>query len=225
MIVIDISFPNALENILYDQTLLDLAEDGASGEILRFWESEEFFIVLGRISKFEDDVKIEAAKKDNIEIIRRPSGGGTILQGPGCLNYSLILSHNKNSSLRNIKQSYEVILNNICNSLRRLHIDTEFVPISDMVLYGKKFSGNAQVRRRRYILHHGTILYDFPIDIMERYLNIPKNEPPYRKGRSHSDFLINIDIDPYIIKHAITSAFIDDISEIHNTSPYIDLQE
>jgi len=82
MILKDISFPSAEENIAYDQVLLELAETDSQDEVLRFWEAKKFFIVLGRISKLEEDVKIEEAKKDGVEIIRRISGGGTVLQGP-----------------------------------------------------------------------------------------------------------------------------------------------
>lgn len=208
MIVKDISFPSAQENITYDEFLLELSETDSQGEVLRFWESEKFFIVLGRVSKPEEDVKMEESRKDGVEIIRRASGGGTVLQGPGCLNYSFIFSYGRDPLLKNIRKSYEVILNKICDSLRKLHIDAKFEPISDMAFYGKKFSGNAQTRRRRYMLHHGTILYDFPIKRIERYLKIPKDQPSYRKSRSHNDFLININIDPSDIKQAITSAFI-----------------
>ena len=207
MILEDISFPSAHENISYDQTLLELAEQGASGEVLRFWEAKKFFIVLGRISRPEEDIKVEELRKDNIETIRRTSGGGTILQGPGCLNYSLVLSYKRNPFLRNIRKSYEIILNKICNSLKKLHIEAMFKPISDIALYGRKFSGNAQSRKRKYMLHHGTLLYDFPIEMIEKYIKMPKNEPPYRKDRTHDDFLININAAPHDIKQSIVSSF------------------
>lgn len=207
MIFKDISFPSAPENIAYDQSLLESAERGETGEALRFWEGEFFFIVLGRISKFEEDVKINEAQEDGIEIIRRMSAGGTVLQGQGCLNYSLILSYETNPLLKNIRSSYEFILNKICSSLEKLRIEAKFEPISDIALGGRKFSGNAQARRRRFMLHHGTILYDFPIERIERYLKMPKNEPPHRRSRSHRDFLTNINIDPRKIKEAIMGTF------------------
>jgi len=208
MIVKDISFSNAQENVYYDRTLLELAEAGSTGEVLRFWESQNFFIVLGKTSKLEEDIKINEVRKDNLEIIRRASGGGTVLQGPGCLNYSFILSYEKNPLLKNIRKSYEVILNKICDSLNKLGIEAKFEPISDITLNGRKFSGNAQKRYRRYMLHHGTILYNFSIEKIEKYLKMPKDEPPYRKGRSHSDFLVNINAEPHHIKQVISSAFI-----------------
>ena len=208
MIVKDISFNEPKENIFYDEALLESLEGGeAHDEVLRFWESEKFFIVLGRISKLEDDIKIKEAEKDRIEIIRRSSGGGTVLQGPGCLNYSFILSYEKNPLLRNIRKSYSFILGRICESFKKLDVEVSFEPISDMALGGRKFSGNAQRRRRKYLLHHGTILYDFDIEKIEKYLAIPKKEPRYRKGRSHKAFLTNVDISAPDIKEAITSIF------------------
>jgi len=210
MLIKDISFPDASENILYDQILLESAEDDFSGEVLRFWEAKDFFIVLGRISRSEKDVKIEEAQGDGIEILRRISAGGTILQGPGCLNYSLVLSYGRDPLLRDIRKSYEFILGRICGSLRDLGIEVKYEPLSDITLDGRKISGNAQARRRKYLLHHGTILYDFPIERIEKYIKMPKKEPAYRMGRSHSDFLANINASPKDIKQRIISAIVSD---------------
>ena len=92
MVAKDISFETPQENILFDEVLLSLAEQKKSGEVLRFWESDKFFIVLGRTSSPVNDIHISAAVHDKIPVLRRSSGGGTVLQGKGCLNYSLILS-------------------------------------------------------------------------------------------------------------------------------------
>ncbi len=203
MIIKDVSFSSAEENILYDEKLLELAENGLSSEALRFWESKDFFVVLGRTSKPDAEVDIAAAEKDNVKIIRRRSGGGTVLQGPGCLNYSLVLSLEHRPVLRDIRKSYESILGWICLSFKNAGVNAEFRVLSDMALSGRKFSGNAQWRKQKYMLHHGTILYDFSIEKIERYLKMPPTEPPYRKGRGHSEFLINIGISADRIKKII----------------------
>ena len=88
----DISFPTPQENITFDDVLLNLAEKHEAGEYLRFWESPSVFVVLGRIGRAEIDVNATNTKTDGIPVLRRSSGGGTVVQGPGCLNYSLILS-------------------------------------------------------------------------------------------------------------------------------------
>src|SRR3989338_7149863 len=164
MIVKDISFASVEDNILYDENLLECAETGLGGETLRFWETPSFCIVLGRVSKESLDVKKEEASKGGIKIVRRMSGGGTVLLGPGCLNYSLILSLWNRPELKDIKKSYESILGSICSSLKNIGIKAEFEPLSDMTIGGRKFSGNAQWRKKNFMLHNGTILYDFPID-------------------------------------------------------------
>ena len=95
MLLKDISFPTPEVNILFDEVLLFLAEKGQAGEVLRFWESPVPFIVLGRTGKEEDDIYLQKAKEHHIPVLRRASGGGTVLQGKGCLNYSLVLPQNR----------------------------------------------------------------------------------------------------------------------------------
>ena len=57
MLLKDLTLNTPQENILYDDVLLHLAEQGQGGEILRFWESPEYFVVLGKISKEQEDIK------------------------------------------------------------------------------------------------------------------------------------------------------------------------
>src|SRR5262249_48217939 len=54
------------------------------------------------------------------------------------------------------------------------------------------FSGNAQQRKRSYMLHHGTLLHDFDVRHVARYLRVPLRQPAYRGGRTHQDFLTNL---------------------------------
>ncbi len=209
MILKDISFSTPLENILYDEVLLSLAEKDLSGEALRLWESSQLFVVLGRICKPEDDLKLEALKKDNIPVLRRSSGGGTVLQGKGCLNYSLILSKETNPVLHDLRESYQFILGKVVLALKGLGVEADFYPISDIALTQgeKKISGNSQKRGRKFILHHGTILHNFDLSQIERYLKIPKDIPAYRQGRSHSDFVANVSISVPLLKEELKKIF------------------
>ena len=209
MILRDISLPAPQENILFDEVLLFLAEQGISGESLRFWESAQVFIVLGRIGRVEEDVFWETARTDGIPILRRGSGGGTVLQGKGCLNYSLILSKEIHPGLGDLRKSYRMILDQVVAVMGHVGVKAEFKPISDIARKDteKKFSGNAQHRARKYILHHGTILYDFDLSLIEKYLRIPRDVPPYRKGRTHKEFVANIGIPALEIKTAFRKHF------------------
>lgn len=209
MIVRDISLSHPVENILFDDVLLKLTEANNAGETLRFWESPTDFIVLGRIGKVEEDVNLKAVAANGIKILRRSSGGGTVVQGKGCLNYALILSLEAHPQLRDIKKSYEWVLGKVVSALASLGIQVQFLPISDIALVSnqKKVSGNAQKRSKSYILHHGTILCSFALEKIEHYLLMPKDKPAYRQDRKHLDFVTNIDRDIKDVKAALCAVF------------------
>lgn len=209
MLLKDISFQTPQENILYDEVLLHLAEKGSLEEVLRFWESPELFVCLGRICDENDDLKADEISRDGIAVLRRCSGGGTVLQGQGCLNYSLVLSKSRNRQVADLRCCYRMILNKVIDALRQLNVQAVFQPISDIALADsqKKISGNAQKRAKEFILHHGTILYDFDLECIERYLRVPKDVPKYRKGRSHLDFVDNVPLAAGVIKNALSRVF------------------
>lgn len=205
----DITFPSPEENIIFDDVLLQLAEEGVQGEVLRFWESSDYFVVLGRIGKESDDVRTEETQKDGIPVLRRSSGGGTVLQGRGCLNYSLVLSKDSDPSIADLRRSYQFILAKVVHALKTAGVDAVFYPTSDIALTDskKKISGNAQKRLRRFILHHGTLLYDFDLERITRYLKMPAEVPDYRRGRSHADFVANMPVQRRTIIDAFRKEF------------------
>ena len=209
MVVKDISFATPEENILFDEVLLDLAEKGLAGETLRFWESAKVFVVLGRISKLEEDVRLDLTRREKIPVLRRASGGGTVLQGPGCLNFSFVLSKARNPKLQGLRESYQIILSDVVASLKSVGVAAVMQPLSDLALISnqKKFSGNAQKRGRNHILHHGTVLYDFDLPLIEKYLSFPRQTPEYRQGRAHRDFVTNINVSGRDIKSAFQKHF------------------
>lgn len=220
MIVKDISFSRPEDNILFDEVLLALAEKGETGEVLRFWESPVDFIVLGRISKESEDICWEHVSRDHVPVLRRASGGGTVLQGPGCLNFSLILSKVIHPELSDINQSYRWVLERIIGALGHLGIRAVFMPISDLALAHnqKKVSGNAQKRGKTFILHHGTVLCSADLKKIEHYLLMPKDKPQYRGSRSHLDFVANLNCTPIEVKKEITSFFMASPSAVEMSS-------
>jgi len=205
----DITFPTPLENIKYDDVLLSLAEKQERGEFLRFWESPAVFIVMGLTGRAEIDVNEVTAQQDRIPVLRRSSGGGTVVQGAGCLNYALVLSKQKYPELNDLRQSYTLVSAKLGEALRRAGVEAFFRPTSDLATgkQEKKFSGNAQRRSKHYILHHGTILYKFDLGLISRYLRMPQDIPEYRKARPHTDFVTNVAIDPRVFKACLAEIF------------------
>src|SRR5262244_4589795 len=126
------------DNLAFDDTLLESRE-----EVIRFWESPVYFVVLGRSGRVEAEVDVSACDREGVPILRRSSGGGTVLQGPGCLNFTLVLSLKRRPELENVSQSYCVLLTRIANRLPGPGLT---VAGSDILLGGRKVSGNAQRR-------------------------------------------------------------------------------
>jgi lipoate-protein ligase A len=200
---LDLTFPTPAENLACDEALLDLCESVGGDEILRFWESSTHFVVVGYGNKIDTEVDLAACNRDCIPILRRCSGGGTVLQGPGCLNYSLVLRIN--AELESITAANCHIMKRNAAALSTV-LGEAVVSVegfTDLATGGRKFSGNAQRRKRTHLLFHGTFLLDFDLPLIARYLRAPSRQPEYRGSRSHSEFLRSISASRDEIKRAL----------------------
>ena len=74
---------------------------------------------------------------------------------------------------------------------------------TDLAVNGLKFSGNAQRRKRRCLLFHGTFLLDFDLSLVEKLLRLPSRPPAYRENRSHTEFLTRLGCEASSIKAAL----------------------
>lgn len=212
---LDIVFDEPAYNLACDEALLDLCEEGESDEVLRFWEPREHFIVLGYSGKIDSEVNLPFCEAQRIPVFRRVSGGGTVLQGPGCLNYALVLSISKHQPLGSLTESHRFVLGRhkeILEPLLRQEI--QILGQSDLVLDNFKFSGNAQRRRRRFLLYHGTFLISLDLKLMEKALPIPHRQPSYRKYRPHQKFLTHTPVSSKQIAKAIRDGWGAESSEL-----------
>lgn len=179
------------EELAWEESRLESLNSGDTGESLRFWETEYPCVVVGLANRVEGEVNTAACKEASIPIFRRVSGGGTVLQGPGCLNYSLTLRIVEGGPLDSVNGANELILNRIRAALGSIIQErVELCGHTDLAIGGRKFSGNAQKRKRNALLFHGTLLLpDFNLDSIGQILRTPPMQPDYREGRTHSDFV------------------------------------
>jgi len=204
MRLLDLTFTEPEENLACDEALLDEAEEGSNEETLRFWEPRSFFVVLGYSRPAADEVHLDRCEDDGIPVLRRYSGGGTVLQGPGCLNFSLILRIQQKGPLSTIAGTTAFIVDRHAHSLERLlQRPVTVMGESDLAIGGMKFSGNAQRRRERFLLFHGTFLLRFDLERIGRLLPMPVRQPAYRERRPHERFVMNIGREPAEIRRAI----------------------
>ena len=208
MNVLDLTMPTPAENLALDEAMLDSAESGQGGEMLRFWESPRPFVVVGYANKIDLEVNRSACCAAGVPIYRRCSGGGTVVQGPGCLNYSLVLEIAKWPLLATIPQTNTFIMERQAAALRTLGIgDVQVEGHTDLAVNGVKFSGNAQRRKRDYVLFHGTFLLNFDLGLISTLLTMPSKEPEYRAGRTHDKFVQNLGASEARVKDVIRSAW------------------
>ncbi len=204
---LDYTCPTPAENLALDEALLDHAEHHDGPEVLRVWESARPFLVLGLSCKVAEDVHVEACLRDGLPVLRRRSGGGTVLQGPGSLSYALVLRVSRDPDLASIGGTNRWVLERVRQALLPLTGGIEMRGISDLAIAGRKISGNAQRRKREWILFHGTLLHAFDVEQVERYQRLPPRRPEYRGERAHRDFLRTLTASPFDIRSALRRAF------------------
>ena len=200
----ELTLPLPEENLACDEVLLDLCEAGGSDELLRLWALPQYFVVVGYANKTTIEVNLPFCRQYGIPVLRRCTGGGTVLQGPGVLNYSLILRIDGARPCHSIAATNKFILERHRDALAALACaPVEWRGQTDLAIGGLKFAGNAQRRRRHFLLFHGSFLLHLDIGLVEKALPLPSRRPDYRVNRSHADFLINLNVPPHTIKTAL----------------------
>jgi lipoate-protein ligase A len=205
---LDLSFSDPAHNLACDEALLEWCEAEHGEELLRVWQSTQYFVVAGHANKISLEVDAAACAADSVPVLRRCSGGGTVLQGPGCLNYALILAHHKSPALGDLLGAYRFVLQRHQRVFTELMGEVVTVQgTSDLAIAGRKFSGNSQYRKRTKSLVHGTLLLHFDLTRVARYLRMPSKEPAYRRRRPHGDFLRNLKLGREVVIDALRATW------------------
>ena len=186
------------EHLARELDLFQSVEAGAGAECVRLWETARPVVVVGRSTTISDHVNLDACRADGVDVLRRSSGGGAVVLGPGCLNYAIAVSLVSRPELADVAGSFCAILGQIAASLGVAGV--EIAGHADLSLHGRKVSGNAQRRGRHALLHHGTLLYDFESRCAVRYLKEPARRPAYRAERTHAEFLGNLPLSVQLIR-------------------------
>jgi len=205
MICLDLSLPAPAENLACDEALLDAAEEQGGPAVLRFWESPVPFVVLGYANKVAEEASVPVCRELAIPILRRCSGGGTVVQGPGCLNYAVVLRMDAEPELQGITGTNQFVMERTRKALARaLGCQVSVEGHTDLAVGDLKFSGNAQRRRRDWLLFHGTVLLaEFDLGLISRVLLQPPRQPDYRRQRGHGEFVTRLALERVAVKEAL----------------------
>ncbi|MCH5376920.1 MAG: hypothetical protein JJ992_23380, partial [Planctomycetes bacterium] len=141
MKLLDLTLETPAENLALDEALLEQAESGQGPrEVLRLWESPQPFVVLGRSSRVADEVDRRKCEQRALAILRRPSGGASVVAGPGCLMYAVVLSYELRPPLQMISEAHHHVMTILSSALTRLVPSVTYRGISDLAIGDRKFS-------------------------------------------------------------------------------------
>ena len=142
------------------------------GNTLIFWDPTKS-IILGYFQKADVELNLERCK--DYTIVRRISGGGFAFSDDRGrqVNYGVIGTIDDKLFPLDITDSYHQICGILIDTLYEYGLNADFRPINDVIVDGRKISGNAQTRWNGKLLQHGTLLLDFDIKEMLNLSNIP----------------------------------------------------
>jgi lipoate-protein ligase A len=179
-------------NLALDEALL-LDSDG---DHLRLWEPANHFVVLGRSSSYDNEVAGDTCNDLGVPILRRVSGGATIVTGPGCLMYAVVLDLRDRPELMDLTKAHRYVLGKMVEALQPIEPTTTIAGTSDLAFTSqgvlRKFSGNSVRRVRGRLLYHGTLLYNFDLPLISKLLRTAPRQPEYRTSRNHDAFVANL---------------------------------
>jgi len=165
----------AYTNMAIDWAVLKSCSVGKVPPTVRFYTWKPSAISIGYFQSLDDEIDIEICKKYGVDYVRRITGGGAVYHEHE-LTYSIVIPENHRHIPKNIMKSYSRICGAIIKGLKHLGIDSNYVPINDIIVNGKKISGNAQTRKSRVVLQHGTVLTDVDVDKMFSLLKVPNEK-------------------------------------------------
>lgn len=128
-------------------------------------------IIVGRHQNTIQEINKEFVRENNIEVVRRISGGGAVYHDYNNLNYTIISKESENKAFDFKSFSIPVI-----KTLESLGVKAEFTGRNDLEIDGKKICGNAQAYINGRIMHHGCLLFDVDLSVLSKALKVSKDK-------------------------------------------------
>jgi lipoate-protein ligase A len=180
---------NGYWNMALDEAILKQAIKKKTPNTLRFYKWKPSTASIGRNQSLSNEIHIPFTKNNGFTIVRRITGGGAVFHDEFReITYSIVcpIKFLENLGANKVIQQFEIITQGIIMGLTifGLKAEKDIIHCPAILLDGKKFSGNAQIRKKGYILQHGTILLDLDPELMYSVLKAPENVEKSRMVRS-----------------------------------------
>jgi lipoate-protein ligase A len=180
---------NGFWNMALDEAILKMAIKKKSPNTLRLYKWSPSTASIGRNQSLSNEINVKFTKDKGYNIVRRITGGGAVFHDEFReITYSIVcpIKFLENLGAIKVLEQFEIITQGITRGLTILGLNPEkdVIHCPAILLDGKKFSGNAQVRNNGYILQHGTILLDIAPELMYSVLKAPEDVGKSKMVRS-----------------------------------------
>jgi lipoate-protein ligase A len=160
---------------------------GQKDSVFRLWRNAPA-IIVGRNQNTLSEINKDYVVERNIPVVRRLSGGGAVFHDLGNINYTFVDSY---TSGMDTSEAFARFTKPILDMLSRLGIHATLEGRNDLVINGRKFSGNAIARHKNRILMHGTLLFSASMEDLSQALRI-KERDNKRGVASHPSRVCNL---------------------------------
>lgn len=165
------------------------------------WRNEQS-VIIGKHQNMAREINHEYITEHNIPVVRRITGGGTVYHDPGNINFSFIRLNRKENPV-----DFRFFTRPVILFLKSMGLPAEFEGKSNILVHGKKVSGNAAHIFKGRVLHHGTLLFDTDLGAIEKALRPEEERYTDRSVRSAPREVTNISA--YIGAAMSTEDFVD----------------
>lgn len=158
-------------------------------DFFMLWRSRPS-VVVGKHQNALAEINHEFVRENQIPVARRLSGGGTVFHDPGNVNFTFIRNVEKISEV-----NFKVFTVPVVEALKKLGVDAYTSGRNDLLIDGKKISGNAEHVHRNRVLHHGTLLFDSHLEELKGVLKVDLSkfeDKAVQSNRSEVTNIINI---------------------------------
>ena len=207
MLIVQRPHTNPWFNIAAEEYLLKNIQE----DCFMLWQNEAS-IIVGKHQNTLAEINYQFVKQNNIPVIRRITGGGTVFHDPGNLNFTFISKGEKGKLV-----DFRKFTDPIIAILNQLGIPAEFEGKNDIKVNGLKISGNAEHVFKDRVLHHGTLLFSSDLKELSMALKVKSGKYTDKAVQSNRSIVTNISdhLTPKLSIETFKEKIIDYFSELH----------
>jgi len=151
------------------------------------------FVNIGYHQIMEKEIDIDYASEMDFDLVRRSIGGGAILDGPWEQDYFVVIHRSSSECPQSIPEFYSKFLKPPIYALNKYHLDTQLRSPNDIVVDGRKISGNGAVTVDEANVLAGDILLSLPIELMTKIIKTPSEKFRDKLAESMEEWLTSLE--------------------------------